>query len=205
MRLFLTSDSFRNLGAEAKKEFWKLVGKEPADTRAAFIPTASNFEENKAYVERDHQLLYGLGIPTQNIVDIELDHSVTCDDLKSFDIIFVEGGNTFYLLQKVRESGFDKAVTEYLEKDLGVYVGVSAGTILAGPDIEIAEPYDDKSKAALENTKGLCLTPSAFNPHFQDEDQIIIDQYQSKVSYPIKPLHDGEAVISNGSIEKIIK
>jgi dipeptidase E len=205
MRLFLTSDSFRNLSTEAKKEFWNLVGKEPQTVRVAFIPTANFIGRDPAFIETTYKYFYGMGIQQENISQIELDHNITLEDIKSFDILYLDGGNSFYLLQKTLESGFDKAVTEYLKKDLGVYVGVSAGTILAGPDIEIAEPYDDKSKAALENTKGLCLTPSAFNPHFQDEDQIIIDQYQSKVSYPIKPLRDGEAVISTGSIEKIIK
>jgi len=204
MRLFLTSDSFRNLNTETKNKFWKLVNKKPKETRVAFIPTASFFKQNKSYVEQDHQLLCDLGISIQNIIDIELDNHITYNTLKLFDVVFVEGGNTFYLLQKTRESGFDKAIAKYLQKDLGVYVGVSAGTIIAGPDIVIAKPYDDESKAKIKNTKGLELTPSIFLPHFQKRDKNIIEKYQTKTTCQIKPLRDGEAVISDGTHEKLI-
>ena len=204
MRLFLTSNSFSSASKKVYAEFWKLVSKKPDDVRLAFIPTASYFEKNKSYVERDRKLLQQMGILEKNTVDVKLNKPITIEDLKTFDVIFVEGGNSFYLLQKARESGFDKAIREYLEKDFGVYVGVSAGTILAGPNIVIARPYDDESKAHLKNTKGLALTPSVFLPHFQNKDTSVHEEYQSKASYPIKPLRDGEAVISDGTNEKII-
>lgn len=151
----------------------------------------------------DRQEIGQMGIPEGNIHDRELDHPVTFEELSRYDVIFVGGGNTFYLLQKVRESGFDKALKKYLEKDLGVYVGVSAGTVLAGPDIEISAPWDDPSIAALENTRGLSLIIAAYCPHFQQKDAAALEPYRDR-GYAVKELRDGDAVMLHGTEEKLI-
>ena len=40
---------------------------------------------------------------------------------------------------KVGEAGFDKIIKQFLEKR-GIYVGVSAGSIIVGPDIDDLPP-----------------------------------------------------------------
>jgi dipeptidase E len=145
-----------------------------------------------------------VGIPAENILDVELDHPISVDELKYFDVVFVDGGNTFYLLQKVRESGFDAAIENYLKQDWGVYVGVSAGTILAGPDVEIAEPWDDKDAAALADTKGLGMVAAAYSPHYKPEDDPILNDYRRKATYPIRELRDGEAILSDGAMDHLV-
>lgn len=163
-----------------------------------FIPTASLLEKDRSFLLSDRREIEEMGIFPNNIQDRELDHPVTFEELAQYDVIFVDGGNTFYLLQKVRESGFDKALKNYLEQDLGVYVGVSAGTVLAGPDVEIAAPWDDPSVAALENTRGLSLIATAYCPHFQQKDAVALEPYRHR-GYIVKELRDGEAVMLHGT------
>jgi dipeptidase E len=204
VRLFLTSNGFPSSSPGLREEFRNLVGKAPRQLRVAFIPTASAAERDQPLTPAAHRELIDIGISAENILDVELDHPISLDELKHFDVVFVDGGNTFYLLQKVRESGFDAAIEDYLKQDWGVYVGVSAGTILAGPDIEIAEPWDDKNAATLADTKGLAMIAAAYSPHYKPEDDPILDKYRRKVTYSIRGLRDGEAVLSDGAVDRLV-
>ena len=166
----------------------------------AYVPTASRVENDRTFAETDRRELIGLGIPETNVINLELDHKITCDELTKFDVIFVDGGNTFYLLQEVLKSGFDKAIKEYLNKDLGVYVGVSAGTVLAGPDIDFVAGWDDRNQAPeLKSTIALGLVETAYSPHYVDSELEILEKLREKYSYPIKKLRDGKAILVNGS------
>lgn len=205
MRLLLTSSGFRQEDTVLRETFFNLVKKQARDVRVAFIPTASATEDDRSFMIAARKELEDMGIPTANITDLELDHTVILEELSKYDVVFVDGGNAFYLLQKVRESKFDVAIKEYLKQDLGVYVGVSAGTVLAGPDISFVEPWDDKSKAKeLEDTTGLGYTKEAHSPHYKDEEKTILDEWRAKVSYPIKELRDGQAVVIEGGTQKFI-
>jgi dipeptidase E len=204
VRLFLTSNALPSSSPSLREEFLNLVGKTPRQIRVVFIPTASAAERDGPSTPAAHSELMDIGIPAENIVDLELDHPISVDELMRFDVIFVDGGNTFYLLQKVRESGFEAAIREYLRQDRGVYVGVSAGTILAGPDIEIAAPWDNKNAAVLSDTKGLGMIATAYSPHYKPEDDPILNDYRSKVTYPIQELRDGEAVLSDGAVDRLV-
>ncbi|MBI5138338.1 MAG: Type 1 glutamine amidotransferase-like domain-containing protein [Candidatus Vogelbacteria bacterium] len=200
MRLFLTSSGFPKSAVNCKREFLDLVGKPTDQIRVAYVPTASYVEKNKTFAEIDRRELIELGIPEANVVDFELDHEITCGELSKFNVIFVDGGNTFYLLQEIKKSGFDKAISEYLKKDLGVYVGVSAGTVVAGPDIDFVADWDDRSQAPeLKSTTALCLIEIAYSPHYTDSEAEIVEKLREKYSYPIKKLRDGRAILVNGS------
>jgi len=204
MRLLLTSSAFQDKAVRVRAKFFDLVGKSPADIKVAFIPTASAVENDRAYMNINRRELEEMGIPAENITNLELDHPVTLEELGKYNVIFVDGGNTFYLLQKVREFGFDRAIKEYLDQDLGVYVGVSAGTVIMGPDIEFAESWDDKNKAMLENTQGLGYTQDAYSPHYNDGEKAILDEWRSKVNYSIKELRDGQAVVIDKARQEFI-
>jgi len=53
------------------------------------------------------------------VEDIDLENkkeSELKEILKDKDIIYVQGGNTFYLLKYIKESGFDKLVKQLIQK-----------------------------------------------------------------------------------------
>ena len=103
-KLFLSS-SFEDV-ATLLPEFEKnLVGK-----KVTFIPTASIVEQVAFFVESGKKALEELGL----IVD-ELELSTaTAEEIESKitnnDIIYVTGGNTFFLLQEMIRTGADKLV-----------------------------------------------------------------------------------------------
>lgn len=69
-------------------------------------------------------------------------------ELSDFDGIYIGGGNTYRLLQQVRTSGFDRAITRFIREGRPVYGG-SAGAILLGSDIDTALLAGDSNDVRL--------------------------------------------------------
>lgn len=87
------------------------------------------------------------------------------EELDQFDMLFVGGGNTFDLLEHVLIGGFMDPVPRFVAAG-GSYYGGSAGAILAGDSIGIAEAHD-QNETRLENFEGLRLTlGSTVLPHY---------------------------------------
>jgi dipeptidase E len=82
--------------------------------------------------------------------------------------VVVCGGNTFYLLHHMKESGFFDALPRYLEAGL-VYVGSSAGAIVATPDIGYASTVDDRSKGGPLGDGGFGYIDRPILPHMDHE------------------------------------
>jgi dipeptidase E len=201
MKLFLTS---AGLPPETTEEFLKLLNKKPEETKICFITTASHPEENKWYVEKDRERLSELGFKITELDLKKENENSLRDKLKNFDVIFVEGGNTFYLLKYVRESGFDEALKLFLERG-GIYLGVSAGTIVTGLNIESANwKYADKNIVNLEDLTGLKLVPYVFSVHIDESNLDVVKDIANKVDYPVIALTDKQALLIDNGIKKIV-
>lgn len=206
MKLYLTS---AGLPPETTEEFLKLLGKKPKETKICFIPTASfvNHPEGDAqYMKEDKQRLIELGFKIITDIDLRNENKESLKEkLKDFDVIFVTGGNTFYLLKYMKESGFDKALKPFLDKG-GIYLGVSAGSYVVGPDISIAnwKHADDQNTVGLKDLRGLGLVDFLISPHYVPEHEEIINENKDKVPFPIFALTDSQAIlVENGNIEFI--
>jgi len=112
-----------------------LVSGSPNGKKVAFIPTAGDPYEDKWFVDIHKKQLSDMGF---KLTEVDLKDK-NKDDLMAIlqetDIVYVAGGNTFYLLEKVRESGFDQVLPLLLDKGI-IYAGGSAGAVLACPTIE---------------------------------------------------------------------
>lgn len=56
-------------------------------------------------------------------------------DLKQYDAIYIGGGNTYKLLENIKETNFDKVLINFY-KNGGIIYGGSAGAIICGHDIK---------------------------------------------------------------------
>ena len=147
--------------------------------------------------------LLDLGIHENNIKNLNLDKPVSFQEVEGFDVIYVCGGNTFYLMQKVRETGFDKVIIEFAKTDK-LYFGVSAGSILVCPNIDIASPFDENDVHLIDLT-GLNLTDVIVSPHYKDEEKTIIDDIKKKSQYEVVPLTDEQALLVVDGETKIVE
>ena len=94
----------------------------------------------------------------------------TVSNLNQYTAIFIGGGNTFKLLKEIKDSRFDKKLTDYLINGGFVYGG-SAGSIIFGKDV-LPTTYGDENNVGLEDSNGLNLV-NGFNIccHYGDGDE----------------------------------
>lgn len=183
-----------------------LPKKKPEENRVAFVTTAAYGEsKNPTWMEKDRQLLRDCGI--KHIEDLDLKDKTQKDleqMLSDKDIIFVNGGNTFYLLKWVKESGFDKVLSGFLRRD-GLYIGVSAGSYIACPTIEAATwKHQDRNRVGITDLTALSLVQFIITAHFEEKYRAIVDQAAQRTKYSIVALSDKQAVlIKNGKVRVV--
>jgi dipeptidase E len=193
-----------SLGLGVLRDF---VGGTPAGQTVAFIPTAADPCGDRSFVERDRTILREFGYTVR---DVSLD-GTTPDELRAAltacDFVFVAGGNSFYLLQKARESGLSHMLGELVAGGLK-YVGASAGAILVGPDLRPVATLDDPADApGLESFDGLGLVDFVVLPHYGIEKYLpeyeaILNHYQNELT--LVPLRDDQAVLVTGTAHEVV-
>lgn len=120
------------------------------------------------------------------------------------DVVFVNGGNTFYLLDWTRKSGFDTILNGFLKRG-GLYVGVSAGSYLACPTIEQATwKRADRNRWGVTDFKALSYVPFLIVAHFEEKYRNLVDGAAKRTKYPIVALTDKQAVVVDGKKVKIV-
>ncbi len=200
-RLFLAS-----VAGYTIEKFIHFLDIKPKDTIIAFIPTASNVYEWKPTEDRNKLLELGF-----KIKDIDIENKTKEElyqEMDNIDMIFVAGGNTFYLLQEARKSQFDEIIIELTNKGIP-YIGSSAGSLLAGPSVEIALDIDNQNDAKeLESYDGLGLVDFIVLPHWDDDRfRPLIESNLEKSldrGYRTIKLTDQQAVLVNGDNVEIV-
>ena len=127
MRVMLTSCGLET--EQIKKHFLGMLGKEPADTKALFIPTAAINADAIEVLPKCMNDLLKCGIPKDNISVFDLHRNMPIDELKTFDVVYLTGGWTSYLLERINDTGFRNTLLDYI-RDGGFVIGVSAGSIV---------------------------------------------------------------------------
>lgn len=127
--------------------------------------------------------------------------------LKKYDVIVVCGGNTFVYLDRIRKTGLDKFIIDSVKNNDSVYVGVSAGSIIAGPDIAIAGwgSEGDSNDINLQDLSGLGLTNIIVSPHYRDALKVEIDELKKVYDYKIYELTDEQALFLSYSDMGVLK
>jgi peptidase E len=118
-------------------------------------------------------------------------------DLKNADIIFFDGGNTYFLLHYLKQHKLIDWF--YKNKKNKVFAGLSAGAICLSPNINLAAiPSNDADEEMFSvSVEALNLTQFEISPHFTNskkENKEILD-YSKKSNNLILALNDGSGVI----------
>jgi len=134
------------------------------------------------------------------VEDLDLDgkdENELRDILKKFNAVFVNGGNTSYLLKSIRKSGFDKVVRELLPQGF-VYMGASAGAYVACPTIEAAAWNNkDKDTFGLTDLTAMNLVPFLLVAHYTPEFYDLLREKTAAISYATRVLTDEQAILVN--------
>jgi len=202
-KLFLTS-----YFAFVSKLLLPLLPKQPNQLKLAFIPTAADPYKIKPWFYGDKIKLKLMGFQIINVDIKNKTKEQLFKQMKDIDVIFVSGGNTYYLLEHVQKSGFEEVVKKLTAKGV-IYVGSSAGSVLACPTIEHIEDLDDKTKASLTSFKGINLIDFLILPHYGDSKykykfQQIMKKWSDK-KYKIQTLTNTQVIVVNNNKIEILK
>lgn len=215
MKLLLTSNGLSN--DSIAQAFQELIGKDPKDSRVAFIPTASNPERgSKEWLIDDLYRIKSRGYYVDIFELTAVKPDVLKKELQKFDAIFVGGGNIFYLSYWMQKSGLFKLLPELLQDK--VYAGISAGSIVAGSNLlsskgikdgHIDELYQEMSTKDEGLDRALGFVKIIFRPHLNSEHfPMVTEENLAKIvpqlAHPLYALDDESALkIVDGKIEVI--
>ncbi|MGI0529852.1 peptidase E [Treponema socranskii] len=183
-----------------------LFEKELTGKTVSFIPTASTVEKVTFYVQAGKEALESLGM----IVDVLDISSESPDEIRRRiavnDCMYVSGGNTFFLLQELKRTGADAVIVRAV-KGGKLYIGESAGSIVASKNIEYIKAMDSSKKAPeLTNFDALGLTDFYTVPHvrnfpFKKAAKKIIDEYSA--SLKLLAIANDEAILVEGDALRV--
>jgi dipeptidase E len=202
MKLFLTSGGLQN--PTLTKALLDLAGQSASALKVAFIPTAMNTEPgDKSWAIAQMNRLQQMGVGQIDIVEISaIPKEIWLPRLRESNVIFVNGGNTTHLMSCFNQSGLADELPELLKAR--VYVGVSAGSYIATPDIRF---NSDNTDMVLD---GLRLVNFGLQAHYKSPKFPIAKSYeavQKRVEgcpYTVYALDDQMAVKVDGdSIELV--
>jgi len=208
MKLFLSSLA---ISASQADSFTKLVGKEPKNIKLALIENAADVydDDSTDWVDENREAIKACGYQVEmvDLRDYKDSRTGLRTKLASMDVIWLGGGNTFYLRWILRDSGADTIIKELVESGT-VYGGGSAGAIVAGPTLKYFEDADNPSDSPEVILEGLNLTNKAVVPHIGNakygEAMKHIEVSLQKDGYTTIAITDSEAVVFDGEQQKVI-
>lgn len=151
------------------------------NAKIGFIPTASELDDDRSYMERDRKELVNMNY---DLIDIEITTETKEEILNEFkmvDAVCIAGGNTFYLLQQLRKREIVDELINFANKK--IYIGISAGSCIACPNINYLEKLDDKNEAPdLNDYNALNLINGYILPHYKNKEKYtrLIDEIVSE-------------------------
>ena len=201
--MILTSSLYESI--ELVKKF---LDKNTESKKILFIPTATNVDEYKKYIHLTQKAFEDFGYEVENFDISIFSEEIAKEKLSEAKIVFISGGNTFYLLQELKRKNLTSYLKERIENGL-LYIGESAGSVIAAPDIEYASIVDDKTLATeLEDYTGLNLVDFYIVPHFEEEPFVessrnTVELYKDKLD--LKLINNKEAILVENNNFTIIK
>ncbi len=222
MKLLLTSNGLSNSSIADALE--NLVGKPRKEIKIAFIPTAAFPEDDEKHESRDWLVddLYRIK-EFSGFIDIvslaDLPKENILERLEYTDVIFVGGGNVFYLSYWMGKSGVFDALPALLKTK--VYAGISAGSMIAtsslrssshaikNPDKYYDELYDEfgpKGRSAGITAK---LVDFVVRPHlnsktFPNVNGDYLESIANDIKQPLYAIDDNSAVkVVDGKVEVV--
>ena len=103
MRVMLTSCGLET--KQIEEAFLEFLGKAPEEVHALFIPTAAIDADAIEVLPKCMNDLLKVGIPKQNIRVFDLHQNMPIDELKTYDVVYLTGGRTSYLLERINDTG----------------------------------------------------------------------------------------------------
>lgn len=212
MKLLLTSNGLSN--ASIANALEELVGKPRKDIKVAFIPNAGfpvdDFKnESRDWLADDiYRIKEFCGfIDLVSLTD--LTNGQILERLEYADVIFVGGGNAFYLSYCMEKTGLFRELPKLLKTR--VYAGISAGSMIATASLRTAsgainnrkkfydEEYDEigpegRSAGRTARLVNFVVRPHLNNASFPNMNGDFLENIAEDVDVPLYAIDDDSAI-----------
>jgi dipeptidase E len=172
-----------------------------AKSRIVYITTAAKKVNDAGFVTRQKTGMDELKLQYTELDIAEKTHEEVETMLHGFDVIFMEGGNVYYLLHVIRQTGFETIIKKILDRGI-VYMSASAGTYVAGLSIETAT-WTERGfdRFGIADYTAMSLVPFAIKAHYTQEKHEIFKKNLKTFQLPIKVLSDTQALwVQDGKV-----
>lgn len=169
----------------------------------AYVPTHSKYL-NDEFTDKWKEIAKKYNSEFRYIDISEQSGTSEKSKIEGANILLITGGNTFWLLDRLRKTGLDEAIKDFCKKEEYVISGWSAGAILMSPTIEVAGlPHRDGSKTSMDNNKwkltnlkGLGFVDFEIFPHYEESlHKNTFEEYSKKKNGKVKALTDDDYIL----------
>ncbi len=87
------------------------------------------------------------------------------EEIRNCDIYYITEGNVFEVMSLLRERGLDEVLRKAFKEGSKIYLGASAGAMIAGTSIEEGERFD-RNFLRMRDYEGLGLFDGIIIPHY---------------------------------------
>ena len=191
MKLVLTGGGDSENFEEIDKHFINMLG----DKRTLlFIPLAGDEDTWDDGLERIHEVFSTIHF---DAIEMCVDLSVLdWDYLSNFSAIYIDGGNTFRLMDEIHNTHTYELLHRFLHNG-GIINGDSAGAIVLGSHIETAHfgEMGDENESDVISYQGLNLIGNwAVHCHYDEKEDEEIMEFSKDYGFPIIALHENSAI-----------
>ena len=175
--------------------------------KVTFIPTAALPDQLDFHIQYNKDLLSKMGLVVDELELSTAPYLDIANKLERNDYIYIAGGNTFFLLQKINRSGAGNIIKDQINAGK-LFIGESAGAIILAPNIEYSKDTDDPLAAPLlKSFEGLNVIDFYPVPHYKSEPlmeavDIVISKYGNKL--PLVPFSNSQAILVREEEWKIL-
>jgi len=193
-KMLLTSTGLSN--EKVKEAFIGLVGLNKK--AVAIITTASEEKEKNEYCQLAFKQLKEIGFGIVDFIDLEASSNT---NFSKHNVIYVSGGSTFRLLKFAKQANFKQTVQNLFDRE-GIYIGVSAGSYIMAPTIEVSTwKHGDKNTYGFEDLTALNFVPFLLVVHYKEEYK---EALQQGIKHQVRILTDQQALLVEGDSVKFI-
>lgn len=107
-----------------------------------------------------------IGIKRENVMVV--DSAKAVQQVEAADYIYVTEGNTFKILDRIHKCGIRESIRTAVERGC-VYIGASAGAMIAGTSVEEALNMDE-NRTLLDDFTALGLYDGLILPHYEKNE-----------------------------------
>jgi peptidase E len=189
MHLILSSCDFRN--ENSKNFIITNLGILIDKCRVLYIPNEKatlNLIQSDFYTNRVQEF----GFKKENIIVFDYYDSSRFVDLQ-IDVIYISGGNTLKMLDRLKKCGFDKAIINYVNSGV-TYIGGSAGAHIVTKSVEHVIPFDGDA-SEITDFKGLGLFDGILFCHYTEDRKKYYEEALLKGKYKAYALTDNDSII----------